>query len=166
MPPPIPPTLYEALTTGPAYSFRDALHDSLPVASIGVYTIWREPEFLYVGIAGRNLDLTLEHKRSRGMRDRLDSHRSGRRSGDQFCVYVCDRLVLPTLTAEQIKEIAASTLSLDVLTRLYIHEHMLYRFAATDSYQTAFQIEVAFARGETPLGLPLLNPARTARTLR
>ena len=166
MPLEISVNLYEALTIGPAYSFRDVLHDSLPIASIGVYTIWKGPEFLYVGIAGRNLDLTLEHKRSRGMRDRLDSHRSGRRSGDQFCVYVCDRLVLPTLTTGQIKDIATGTLSLDVLTRLYIHEHMTYRFAATDSYQTAFQVEVAFARGETPLGLPLLNPARTARTLR
>ena len=49
-------------------------------------------------IAGRNLDLAAEHTRVRGVRDRLDSHRSGRRSGDQFAVYVCDRLVLQTLS--------------------------------------------------------------------
>jgi hypothetical protein len=73
----VPHDLYEVLTTGQAHSFRDALHDSLPMASIGVYTIWRGSDFLYVGIAGRNLDLTLEHKKRRGTRNRLDSHRSG-----------------------------------------------------------------------------------------
>ena len=99
--------IFEALTSGPAHSFRDALHETLPLASIGVYTIWCGNEFVYVGIAGRNLDLAVEHKRMRGVRDRLDSHRSGRRSGDQFALYVCDRLVLATLTAEQIEQISA-----------------------------------------------------------
>src|ERR1700757_4026526 len=105
--------IYEALTTGPMHSFRDVLHETLPLACIGVYTIWRGSEFVYVGIAGRNLDPAGEHKRVRGVRDRLDSHRSGRRSGDQVAVYVCDRLVLPTLSREQILQIAAGELSLD-----------------------------------------------------
>ena len=29
---------------------------------------------------------------------RLGSHASGRRSGDQFNVYICDRFVVPALT--------------------------------------------------------------------
>lgn len=96
----------------------------------------------------------------RGVRDRLDSHRSGRRSGDQFAVYVCDRLVLPTLSREQIQLIAAGKLSLYALTRVYIHENLSYRFAATSSYKEALQIETTFARGETGVGLPQLNPGR------
>ena len=152
--------IYKALTTGAMHSFRDALHETLPLACIGVYTIWRGTEFMYVGIAGRNLDLAAEHKRMRGVRDRLDSHRSGRRSGDQFAVYVCDRLVLPTLSLEQIQQIAAGELSLDALTRVYIHENLAYRFAATRSYKDALEIETAFARGETEFGFPRLNPRR------
>jgi len=36
---------------------------------------------------------------------RLRSHASGRRSGDQFCIYVADRFVLPTLSQEDIMAI-------------------------------------------------------------
>ena len=156
--------IYEALTTGPQHSFRDALHETLPLACIGVYTIWRGTEFVYVGFAGRNLDLTAEHNRMRGVRDRLDSHRSGRRSGDQFAVYVCDRLVLPSLSREQIQRVAAGELSLDALTRVYIHENLSYRFAATSSYKEALQIETTLARGETGVGPPQLNPVRPNKT--
>ena len=42
---------------------------------------------------------------------RLASHASGRRSGDQFLIYVCDRLVLPRL-GNRIGEIAGGALSL------------------------------------------------------
>jgi hypothetical protein len=34
-------------------------------------------------------------------------HASGRRSGDRFCVYVADRLVLPTLSQEDITAIGS-----------------------------------------------------------
>ena len=128
------------------------------MACIGVYTIWRGDEFVYVGIAGRNLDLATEHKLMRRVRDRLDSHRSGRRSDDQFAVYVCDRLVLPTLTREQIELVAVGQLSLDALTRVYVHKNLSYRFAATSNYKEAMTIETEFARGETGVGLPQLNP--------
>jgi hypothetical protein len=40
-----------------------------------------------------------------------------RRSGDQFCVYVFDLLILPTLSCEQIESAAHGQLSLDGLTR-------------------------------------------------
>jgi hypothetical protein len=92
--------IFEALTVGLAHSFQDALPDRLPFACIGVYTIWHGYEFVYVGIAGRNLDIASEHKRMRGVRDRLDCHRSGRRSGDQFAVYACDHLVIPKLSVQ------------------------------------------------------------------
>jgi hypothetical protein len=44
---------------------------------------------------------------------------AGRRSGDQFCVYVCDRLVLPTVR-DRIDDIAAGGFSLDQATRDYV----------------------------------------------
>ena len=40
--------------------------------------------------------------KARGIRDRLAAHRNGRRSGDQFAVYVFDRFVLGSLTPEQL----------------------------------------------------------------
>ena len=99
----------------------------------------------------------------RGLRDRLDSHRSGRRSGDQFAVYVCDRLVLPTLSPEEVQRIAAGELSLDALTRTYIHTHLSYRFVTTDSYAEALAVEMALAKGTSSVGIPLLNPHRAIR---
>lgn len=157
----IPSILYSRLMSGTTYSFKETLHDSLPLACIGVYTIWRGNEFVYVGIAGRNLDLSFEHKRMRGVRDRLDSHRSGRRSGDQFAVYVCDRFVLPDLTREDIMRVAAGDLSLDAKTRLYIHQYLAYRFVEVGTYREAMKIEAALARGESPAGKPVLNPVRS-----
>ena len=57
-------------------------------------------------MAGRSLteDQITAHReaaaRGKGLYSRLNSHALGWRSGDQFCVYVADRLVLPTLTPE------------------------------------------------------------------
>ncbi len=149
------------LTESKLHAFKDVLHESIPLAAVGIYTVWRGHEFIYVGIAGRGLDLAMEHKKARGLKDRLDSHRSGRRSGDQFAVYVCDRLVLPRLTNKDIHAIAAGELSLDARTRLYIHEKLGYRFSICSSYVEAMEIEAKFARGKTPIGPPLLNPGKT-----
>lgn len=162
----IPPEILHCLTSGRSYPFSEGLHDDLPLAKAGVYTIWRGPEFIYVGIAGRGLDLTIEHKRMRGIRDRLGSHWYGRRSGDQFGVYVCDRLVLPLLTSEQIKKIAAGELSLDALTRAHIHQNLSYRFAVVATFADAISIENSFASGTTPFGKPLLNPKKSTNAKR
>src|SRR5215471_5620178 len=48
-----------------------------------------------------------------GLYTRLHSHASGRRSGDQFCVYVADRLVLPSLSQEEIASIASARHQMD-----------------------------------------------------
>ena len=56
-----------------------------------------------------------------GLASRLRSHASGRRSGDQFCVYVADHYVLPELTREQVEAIRDSRLSMDMLVREKIH---------------------------------------------
>ncbi len=61
---------------------------------------------MYVGMAGRSLTQeSITDKRQdplarAGLWGRLNSHASGRRSGDQFYVYVADRLVLPRLAPE------------------------------------------------------------------
>ena len=61
------------------------------------------------------------------------AHRSCRRAlqatlpdaaAAQFCVYVADRLVLPTLTTEQIADIGSGRVQLDTLVRAYIRDRL------------------------------------------
>jgi hypothetical protein len=44
----------------------------------------------------------------------------GRRSGDQFCVYVADRFVLPTLKHEDIAAIASGRHDMDAFVRRFM----------------------------------------------
>src|SRR5215210_5893290 len=90
--------LLDGLEHGPLHRFADYadLTGVIPSGGAGVYTIWDDGGGLvYAGIAGRN-------PLGKGLASRLRSHASGRRSGDQFCVYVADHYVLPDLTSEQI----------------------------------------------------------------
>ena len=52
-----------------------------------LYSIFLNNEFIYIGRCGVT---NFQHFR-------LNSHRSGRRSGDQFCIYIQDFYVLPSL---------------------------------------------------------------------
>jgi hypothetical protein len=82
------------LEHGPLHRFVDyaTLTKVIPGSGAGVYTIWDDAGGLvYTGIAGRNPE-------GRGLASRLRSHASGRRSGDQFCVFVADHYVLPELS--------------------------------------------------------------------
>ncbi len=67
----------------------------VPLHGAGVYTIWHEDgRFIYVGMSGRGITKdTATRNTPFGIYIRLRSHASGRRSGDQFCVYVAGRLV-------------------------------------------------------------------------
>ena len=64
----------------------------------------------------------------KGLWERLNSHASGRRSGDQFCVYICDRFIVPHLTDNERNALAGGTLSLDTMTRAFIREELSFRF--------------------------------------
>jgi hypothetical protein len=76
---------FVALASGPLFAFRGTT----------------DGRFIYVGMSGRSITkATQAPNRPYGLYTRLDSHAGGRRSGDQFCVYVAGRLVLPTLTAD------------------------------------------------------------------
>jgi len=99
----------------------------------------------------------LASKKLRGLSDRLHSHASGRRSGDQFCVYVFDRLILRSLSRSDIENAANGTLSLDKLISRYIHDRLSYRFVVTDDGNAARALERQVRLGA--IGQPpLLNP--------
>jgi hypothetical protein len=151
-----------ALSTGPLHRFADWANAVVPSVCAGVYTIWNNDGcFMYVGMSGQKITANSVPKRRReGLSERLQSHASGRRSGDQFCVYVADRLVLPQLTASEIAEIAAGRHSFDAFVRRYIHQHLSYRFVLLPDGKSAYEVErtiLLLGLNGTP---PLLNPSK------
>jgi hypothetical protein len=82
------------------FRFADWPNAAVRKFGAGVYTIWDSSGgFIYAGMSGRSITDTTppQEQRPLGLYTRLHSHASGRRSGDQFCVYVADRLLLPGL---------------------------------------------------------------------
>jgi hypothetical protein len=121
-----PAASFSDLAAGTAYPFSEWPNPEVPTFGAGVYTIWHhDGRFIYVGMSGRGMTADTVHQgKPRGIYTRLESHFSGRRSGDQFCVYVADRFVLPTLSQERIAEIASGRHRMDSLVRTYIHENL------------------------------------------
>lgn len=151
------------LEAGPEYRFADWADSTVPSAAAGLYTIWDEVEFIYVGMAGRGkseqqIAQDRDEGRRSGIWNRLNSHASGRRSGDQFCVYVCDRMVLPALTQGQIDGVARGDLSLDALIRDYVQDRFTYRWLETANGAVALDVEREVQEGALSAGKPLLNP--------
>jgi predicted GIY-YIG superfamily endonuclease len=133
------------LQDGSEFRFADWPVASAPRLAAGVYTIWRGGQFIYAGMSG---DLW----------KRLNSHASGRRGGDQFNIYVCDRFVVPVLTPAQQGEISRGELLLDRLTRDYIRDQLTYRFVVCLDGAKARELERAVRAGQLPAGRPFLNP--------
>jgi hypothetical protein len=147
------------LEFGQLYRFSDWPNAAVPSFGAGVYTIWQGRTLIYVGMSGRSIEAdTAKRDRPHGLFTRLKSHADGRRSGDQFCVYVADRLLLSVLSRAQIAEIAAGSLNLDRLIRSFIHEHLEYRFVVLPTGSQARSIEVLVRNGALQAGKPLLNP--------
>jgi hypothetical protein len=96
------------------------------------------------------------------MRDRLRSHASGLRSGDQFCIYVADFLVLPNLSIEDITAIHKREIRMDILVKEYVHQNLSYRYCLTEDGAQALALERLLVNGA--LGSPpLLNPAKSVQ---
>ena len=152
--------LLDTLEKGPRHRFSDWPNPSVPKAAAGVYTVWEHGRLIYVGMSGRALaaEDVAEPAKAKGLWTRLDSHASGRRSGDQFCVYVCDRFVVPHLSPQQQAQIGDGVLLLDALTRKHIHDHFEYRYVTVDNGNDAFALEREVQRGALSVGKPFLNP--------
>jgi hypothetical protein len=119
------------METGPVRSFAEWPDPTVPKIAAGVYTVWDQDYLVYVGMAGRAITGDRTGSKPTGLWDRLRSHAEGRRSGNQFCVYVCDRFIVPHLTPDEQAQIGAGALSLDHLTRRYIHDKLAYRYVIT-----------------------------------
>jgi hypothetical protein len=154
------------LSSGPLFSFVMPLDPGLPRVAAGCYAIWdRGGRFVYAGMAGRTLTadrisgLRNDPKaRVTGLRDRLNAHRNGRRSGDQFCVYVFDRFVLPTLSPDAVVAAGAGTRHLDEDTKEYVRAELSYRWVETRDGAEAYRLEAELVTRGLDGSLPYLNP--------
>jgi len=154
----------QRIEKGTLYLFRDWPNPAVPAVAAGVYSVWQGRRLIYVGMAGRYLsgsDLKrygADMNATRGLATRLASHVAGRRSGDQFCVYIADRLVLPTLTAADIDAVAAGKLAMDLKIREFICRELSYRFAVLEDGREALSLARWARAGALRCGVPLLNP--------
>lgn len=152
------------LQSGPVFAFGDWPCELVPRRAAGVYTVWQDSRFLYAGMSGRGAqreDFVArpgEQSTALGLWTRLSSHASGRRSGDQFNSYICDRFIVPALTPDQQHAISQGQLLLDQLTKTFIHTHLSYRFITCASGTEALAIERAVRAGGLLAGKPILNP--------
>jgi hypothetical protein len=155
------------LEDGPRHHFAAWPNRDIPFAPAGVYTVWQGDIFIYVGMAGRSMGVDPKNPPSAGtpttkpknpLQSRPNAHALGRRSGDQFCVYACDRFVVPDLNPLQLEKVAEGKLKLDVLTKQYIRDNYDYSYITDLGGYTALQIERVVQRGTLSAGKPYLNP--------
>jgi hypothetical protein len=142
----------------PRHRFSDWPNPDVPAVAAGVYAIWEIDTLVYCGMSGREVEKAGDKERY-GLVTRLHSHASGRLSGDQFCVYVANRLVIPTLDPEQLPRFASGEINLDRLTKAYIHERFEYQYAVVGSSSEAFALEKQCREGVVFGMRPILNPA-------
>lgn len=141
------------------FRFADWPNPDVPKVSAGTYVIWDQDRLIYCGMSGRKFDERIAPTaRLLGLYTRLHSHASGRLSGDQFCVYVANRLVLPQLEPGLLPRFATGELTLDSLTKDYIHRRFEYQFICNPSGRAAFALEERCRGGEIFGQKPLLNP--------
>ena len=134
-------------------SFSEDPRTHIPSNGSIIYSVWdRDDQFIYVGISGTQKSLE-----RRNPVTRMQAHASGRRSGDQFCVYVHDFYVIPKLVEGG--SYSPERGGLDNLTKKYIHENLFYRFVhigSDDSDVVVRNLEDQIKSGV--LGLtPVLN---------
>jgi hypothetical protein len=107
------------------FKFSDWPCEEVPKGPPGVYQIFDEDKLIFVGSSAKNLF------------DRLNGHASGRRGGDQFCVNLCDRLIMPTLDPDQMKKLAAGELNLDQDVKKFVGERLSFKFFVSPSREFA-----------------------------
>ena len=142
------------------FPFSDWPNAENPLITAGLYVIWEGQQLIYCGMSGREIE-KYQHSNSKkkyGLINRLNSHASGRLSGDQFCVYVANRIVIPSLDPDTLSQFRDGTINLDKLTKKYVHENFEYQYALVDTSSAAFEGENR-CRDGTVFGVkPYLNP--------
>ena len=142
------------------YRLSEWPNTEIPLITAGLYVIWDDKQLVYCGMSGREIEKYKysNSKKKYGLINRLNSHASGRLSGDQFCVYVANRIEIPSLEPELLEQFRDGTMNLDRLTKRYVHDRLEYQYALVESSAEAFAAE-NLCRNGTVFGVkPYLNP--------
>ena len=142
------------------YRFSEWPNTEIPLITAGLYVMWDDKQLIYCGMSGCEIEKYKysNSKKKYGLINRLNSHASGRLSGDQFCVYVANRIVIPSLEPELVEQFRNGTMNLDRLTKRYVHDRLEYQYALVESSVEAFAAE-NLCRNGTVFGVkPYLNP--------
>ena len=137
--------LWDDLNHQPVHRFADWPNRDVPKGKPGVYLIYLGNDLKYVGMASANLY------------GRLNQHARGKRSGDQFYVYVGDRLVMSKLSIDQMKGVFSGEYSLDDAIKEFVRSQLSYRYLVVADDPTARALEkhgLEIAKGQ---GADLLN---------
>ena len=109
--------------------------------------------FIYVGIGG----LAGASVHDRNPRSRIIQHAQGRRSGDQFCIYIQDFYVIPAIISTTYEPKKGY---LDTLTKEFIQTRLTYRYLVIqteDSDKAVRRLERELQNNEHGFGVPMLN---------
>ena len=131
-------------------SFKDDHTEHIPEYGSMIYTVWDSDEkFIYVGVGGVG--------KRKDPRSRINQHRNGGRSGDQFCVYIQDYFIIPDLLRKNHPKIQKG--SLDKMTKDYIQKHLSYRFIIIKDIKRKelINVEEKIKRGVFGFSPPVLN---------
>lgn len=135
-------------------SFSTSNINHIPEFGSILYTVFLDrKEFIYVGIGGLSGSNVLQ----RNPRSRIIQHAQGRRSGDQFCIYIQDFYVIPLLLVDKYVPRKGY---LDELTKEFIQNRLTYRyiiFQTDDSDKIVRKLEREIQSNEHGHGLPKLN---------
>ena len=132
--------LWDELNQQPVHRFADWPNKEVPKGKPGAYLIYQEGRWIYIGMSFKNLQ------------GRLNQHARGKRSGDQFCVYVGDRLVMPKLGIDQMKGVFSGEYSLDDAIKEFVRSQLSYQYLVVTDDPTArapekYGLEIAKGQG-------------------
>ena len=134
--------------------FTSSSAAEIPAFGSIIYTVFLDDtEFIYVGIGG----LAGKSVHERNPRSRLKQHTSGLRSGDQFCIYIQDFYVIPTLIGADYVPVKGY---LDKLTKQFIQTRLSYRYVVVqtdDSDKVVRRLERDIQAGVKGYPKPTLN---------
>lgn len=113
------------LESDPPRRFADWPDENLPKGPPGIYTLWAENVFLYVGISYKDRADTT-NPAAAGVWGRLNTHVRGSRTG-HLMGYVANRFVIPDLTRDDQEQLRRGETTLNARIAAWVHEHMSYR---------------------------------------
>ena len=101
--------------------FKNWPNHNIPSVAAGAYVIWQGGELLYAGMSGREIEKAIKNgKKKYGLSTRLASHASGRLSGDPFCAFVSNRIIIPEIKQNQLNKFKNGLVTLDQVTKKFI----------------------------------------------